>query len=37
MSENVNDAPFFCGIVEEGSVVKEAVFWYAGCSRDLCN
>lgn len=37
MPKNMNGALFFCGIVEEGSVVKQAVFWYAGCSRDLCN
>ena len=37
MPKNVNGALFFCGIVEEGSVVKQAGFWYAGCSRDLCN
>ena len=37
MPKNVNGALFFCGIVEKGSVVKQAVFWYADCSRDLCN
>ena len=37
VSENVNGALFFCGIVEKGSVVRRAVFWYADCSRDLCN